>query len=274
MALRIEAQGRLIEAAQISHATYKNRPAPRGGIVSFTKASRRRLIKLFARLRSGFRGRKTFVTLTFSGTPKPAEAKAALKRLLMRWSRAYPKASAVWRMEFQDRGAVHFHLICFNLPYIPQFELQQIWTDCTGEDRSIVDIRKIKTMRGVMYYCSKYVAKLPGGAAATSLDCAPYQHDQTSESVGRFWGYWQKATIPFDICLRGLILNDGLERAWRRILQTRSGGKAGEWSSSGFLLMDRATDLLADLMHRGGWYESEYQNLKQDGTMPREACLL
>lgn len=274
MALRLMAQGRLIEAAQVSEATYKGRPAPRGFIVSFTKASRRRLIKLFARLNPKFRGRKTFVTLTFAGTPKPKEAKAALKRFLMRWSRAYPKASAVWRMEFQERGAVHFHLIAFNLPFIPQHLLQQVWTDCTGEDRSIVDIRRIKTMKGVMHYCSKYVAKLPGAEGATSLDCAPYQHDETSESVGRFWGYWQKENIPLGVILRGMILNGGLERAWRRILQTRSNGKAGEWSSSGFLLMDRALELFEDLMFKGGWYESEYQNLKRDGTIPRAACLV
>lgn len=199
----VEAQGAVLIARDgqrfTSHA--RRLSTKRGSIKRFTVASRRRLIELTARLSvSGVR--TVFLTLTFAGTPTAEQAKAAFKRFRMRLDRKYPKWSAVWRMEFQERGAIHFHLICFRLPFIAQAALQNLWQGCTREALSIVHIELISGgARQVMGYVSKYVAKLDRRESFTSLDKAPYPHDEREDSddPGRFWGTINRSKLPYAV---------------------------------------------------------------------------
>jgi len=117
----VEAQGGVLIVRDGQRFTSQTRrpSTKRGEIARFTMSSRRRLIELTARLRVGTI-RTSFLTLTFAGMPSAEQAKAAFKRFRSRLDRRFAKWSAVWRMEYQERGAIHFHLICFNLPYIPQ----------------------------------------------------------------------------------------------------------------------------------------------------------
>lgn len=58
-------------------------------------------------------------------------------------------------VEFQKRGAIHYHIGLFNLPYIDRIydKLAEIWT---AGSRTIVPI---KTPRGAIKYFSKYLIK-------------------------------------------------------------------------------------------------------------------
>jgi hypothetical protein len=166
----------------------------RGKVTTFSRASRLRLLDLFSRMNSD-NVRTTFLTLTFTGTPAPDSSKQALKRFLMRIRYNYPAASGVWRLEYQQRGAPHYHLIMFNLPYWPQHELQETWEECTREERSIVHIKLLHGgKRHIMSYVSKYVAK-----AGASLDYVTYQQIDDPESIGRQWGYINFEALPFAI---------------------------------------------------------------------------
>ncbi len=55
--------------------------------------------------------------------------------------------------EFQKRGAVHFHVIIFNLPYIDAKELAQIW------EQGFIKVNKIENVTNVGAYISKYLSK-------------------------------------------------------------------------------------------------------------------
>lgn len=193
MIATVSAQGQVYELRRSDVTTPLKPPhgGIRGVITGFSRASRRRLIDLTARLDTDG-VRKTFLTLTFSDIHTPEETKAALKRFTMRLRRAYPNFSAIWRSERQERGAIHFHLICFNLPYIPQKGLQSVWEDCTKEARSIIHIKLLNSSRAVMNYVSKYIAKQDDADAVfTSLDKPTYQH-----ATGRHWGYINKKALP------------------------------------------------------------------------------
>ncbi len=54
-------------------------------------------------------------------------------------------------VEFQKRGAIHYHIIFFNLPFIKT--IYKIW----NEGR--VDLRSVKNMKGLINYLSKYMVK-------------------------------------------------------------------------------------------------------------------
>jgi hypothetical protein len=143
-----------------------------------------------------------FLTLTFHGLPDAIEAKRALKAFLMRVRRKFPNASGIWRMEPQERGSWHFHLLFFNLPYWSQRQIQYAWECCTREDQSIVHVKLLRGgKRQAMYYVAKYMAQVEKHAVSpTSLDTAVYQHDQESDITddpGRFWGYINKKMLPF-----------------------------------------------------------------------------
>lgn len=163
---------------------------PRGNVTTFSSKSRLRMMRLVARLTPNW-PQATFVTLTFSGTPSPMAAKQALKRLKERLRRFKHNVSFLWRMEFQKRGAPHFHLIIWNFPYVPQRTFQSWWEACTGEHTSIVDLRRVRNRRQASAYVSKYLAK-----EDTSLDYAPYPH-AANDHTGRFWGVHNRAALPF-----------------------------------------------------------------------------
>lgn len=178
----------------------------RGTIGAFSDASRLRLLKLSASLDYNKASSTPiqFLTLTYHNKyPSPIETKKHIKNLFDRLRRrvGWAGASAIWRLEFQRRGAPHFHLMVFNAPYMLVRDYLKdsngryivddndspilsddcwlsIWRSITGDD-SITQIKNEKILhdgwRHVMSYVSKYTAKksdidsLP--AAPTHICC-------------------------------------------------------------------------------------------------------
>jgi hypothetical protein len=56
-------------------------------------------------------------------------------------------------IEFQKRGAIHYHCVMFNLPYIQNNKLREIWGN------GFVKINKIDNVDNVGAYVCKYIAK-------------------------------------------------------------------------------------------------------------------
>jgi len=199
----IEAQGSvLIVHDGVRLQSRRHNPAStRGTITRFTAESRRRLIEKMARLHvDGVR--TVFLTLTFSRVPRPDQAKAAFRRFEERIRRKFPKASAIWRMEPQERKAPHFHLLLFNFPYLPHKVISRVWRKCTRERRSFVWIKKIEGgKRQCMYYISKYVAKREAPREAPSLDPLAYLHVEGNWTgdPGRMWGVFNGHKLPFAV---------------------------------------------------------------------------
>lgn len=229
MALTVTAQGGVLVVGRDWRPTQlkAHHSTKRGSIRTFSRASRRRLIELLSRM-DITRVRTSFLTLTFAAAPTGDDAKRALKMFVMRLRRAYPEFSGVWRLEPQQRGAWHFHILAFNLPYIPQSDLQQSWSECTREKRSIVHVQLVRFgKRQLMSYASKYMAKMSDGS--TSLDERAYQHSPTEDernNPGRFWGYINRVKLPFaplrrvhihDVELEAQIFY--VERWWRASME-------------------------------------------------------
>lgn len=175
----------------------KNRPNPyagvkrdwtRGEITEFSVASRRRLMRMMAKIHKA--DLPQFVTLTY-----PAEWpedyriwKNHLRKFLKRLAYRFPNVAAFWKLEFQRRGAPHFHLLVWGLPRynLKQFIADQ-WYEVvgSGDEKHLLagtQISRIKSWRGVMAYAAKYLGKT---------------QDNHGLPVGRFWGIFNRAGIPW-----------------------------------------------------------------------------
>lgn len=156
-----------------------------------------------------------FITLTYGQNfPAPREAKRHLDNFIKRLRRKHDGLSGFWRLEFQKRGAPHFHLLLFNLPFIPKGEIAYHWGEIIGErymDTSSEDSRvpftRIELLQSHTHasrYVAKYVAKREGNGGfnvASYLTAeGEFIHPLTGEvskSVGRYWGVINKECIPF-----------------------------------------------------------------------------
>jgi len=263
MKCHFEAQGSLLVLKLLERKPRpNNKCSVRGRIKRFSANARRRLIRFMARMRMK-NCRATFITLTFKGYPTNAEAKRALHAFMSHLSRNFPQASACWRMEYQERGAIHFHLLCFNLPYWPQKALGEVWTRITRETASRVDIRLVRSRRGVMYYVSKYIAKVDAKGGKTSFIQVPYLHGYKKWRKGRFWGYHNKKHLPLGQKFEGVLVNDSLIKklsnaAWEII------GTETRYNSVSFhLFTDKAVSLWTRYIEKGGLTIDEWRNSRQ-----------
>lgn len=166
------------------------RGGKRGKIERFSLASRRRLMTLFASLdRTSLRRRPLFITLTY---PKkyPTDYrvyKADLHRFLVAFNRRYPHVPIIWRLEYQARGAPHYHLMVFTPWYIDYKWVAVAWYNATQKRDYLTlvsgtETRAIRSWRGVMSYASKYMSK----TGAPPDGCLP----------GRLWGVICREDLP------------------------------------------------------------------------------
>lgn len=149
-----------------------NQPAPKGGIrgqiKGFSRAARKRLLETIAKIRRD--DVTQFVTLTYPGeySPDPLRWKRDLATFIKRLKRAQPNCAGIWRLEFQKRGAPHFHIILYgtttNAKRLRQW-VSLAWYEIVGSG----DIRHknvgtrvdpIKSRRHAVNYASKYAAKI------------------------------------------------------------------------------------------------------------------
>jgi len=199
--IHLEVQGSLLAIAQKFERVA---PAPiigtRGTIKEFSQASRLRMMRKVARLEVE---NCTFLTLTYPARyPPPCEAKNNLRAFLERIRRRFPLSSAIWRLEFQRRGASHFHLLVFNMPYVPHEDIQRWWAEIVSEyvDDWLprVNLRYVSGKDGVMRYVAKYAAKLQA-SFGSYFSNGSYLHAVTGElsKLGRVWGVFNRDHLPY-----------------------------------------------------------------------------
>lgn len=94
-----------------------------------------------------------FLTLTFKENIKELEnANPFFNSFIKRIKRRYPNFKYVAVPEFQERGAVHYHLLC-NLPFVPVEEITFIWGN------GFAFLRKVDSVTNMGAYMSKYLSK-------------------------------------------------------------------------------------------------------------------
>jgi hypothetical protein len=156
----------------------------RGKITAFSARSRQRLrCKMASVCRKEL---PYFLTLTY-----PAEWtwdaelwKRHLKVFSQRFIRRFPTAGFIWKLEFQQRGAPHFHPFVWGIPEsegpraIIDF-ISEAWFEVvgSGDEKHFIAGTRVEKMRSVtaaIRYISGYASKT----------------DQTlvGKKVGRYWG--------------------------------------------------------------------------------------
>ena len=156
----------------------------RGSVTTFSAASRRRLIQCC--LKIDCEVPQTMVTLTYwQAWPDERGVQRDLKTVWDRIRRVHEGAWAVWRLELQERGAPHLHLITQS-EWGPS--IREAWLSVTsqreGNDREACRER-YGTHQGK-----------PGGFSAGYISkyCCK-QSDVTYR--GRTWGVLGRANVPW-----------------------------------------------------------------------------
>lgn len=145
----------------------------RGDITEFSKASRRRILRLVATLKRT--EISMFVTLTYPDDfeRNPRIVKTHLDKFFKRLLRKFPNAIILWRMEPKVRKsgvsageiAPHFHLLIWNVEYKKLREWIPLnWYEVvgSGDERHLdagTSVEPVKSSRGVMFYTAKYICK-------------------------------------------------------------------------------------------------------------------
>jgi hypothetical protein len=181
-------------------------------ITAFTKKSRRNFQTRLAQcvnLENGI-----FATLTYPAI-YPTDAavfKAHLDTLLKRLRRLYPACGGFWRLEFQQRGAPHYHLLVFGVPgNVKRFRqwLALAWYNVvsSGDEKHLragVQCDRIQNRAHAMRYATKYSLKLSTQDAVGSY--------------GRRWGQFgqldQSPICSVFMSYNGLIAFKRLAVAW------------------------------------------------------------
>jgi len=130
-----------------------------------TKQTLRRSINANAGNRNGEKDK--FFTLTYAENMTNLEQgskdfRSFIKRLNYKIYRKESGLKYVCVVEKQERGAVHYHVIFFNLPYIPVAELTDLW------GHGYTSINAIDEVDNVGAYVVKYMTKTIEGDASGS----------------------------------------------------------------------------------------------------------
>lgn len=155
----------------------------RGVITGFSAASRKRLIDLVNLWRNT--DDMVFVTLTYHNdwSEDWRDWKRQLDNFIKRLRYHYPDARGVWRLEYQKRGAPHFHLMIAGMPDLLQGIIKDVtewWGEIAHAESEYHGLyatkcERIQNRRKANYYVSKYVAKIEENAPE-------------NQAAGRMWG--------------------------------------------------------------------------------------
>lgn len=171
----------------------------RSDIQQFTAQSRARLIRTIASFGALV---PVFVTLTYGADyPTPKETKEHLRLWWRRIKAKHPHLFAVWKLEFQKRGAPHYHLLVYSQGKRPRIDkdfLKVSWWKATGREGLRTEIKKLRSHRGGVWYASKYLAKTEVYQPADQHNTSGQSEDalSSSDGPGRFWGILSRANVP------------------------------------------------------------------------------
>lgn len=189
-----KASGGLFVAVKCAKTTPRRyQGCVRGRIASFSPRSG---CRMRAYLRGCLADYGTMVTLTYPGY-FPSNGKAVkehLRRFLQEMRRLYEKKrppsefSAFWFLEFQARGAPHFHIFTNGQPckeWVASTWYRVVDSEDIRHYHAGTRVEQIRAGRaGTISYASKYAAKLEQKTVPAGY-----------ENVGRFWGVFGRRSV-------------------------------------------------------------------------------
>lgn len=214
----------------ISEDAREKRRAKRSKIIKFSDKSAKRLRHT---IRNSEDTWKVFITLTYPDDfpCDGKETKTHLNAFLQYLRRKEIKY--VWVLEFQARGAPHYHIIASD--FIPKEELANSWYQIVGSGdqkhlKAGTGIDWIKSKGQLYGYLSNYVKKLEQKTPPEGF-----------ENVGRFWGSsrrlltfvsYQKIGFYYDLSGTTRLI-----RRWNKA-RLRQFGIKWKWKGKGFTALD------------------------------------
>lgn len=185
----------------------------RGTINGFSRRSRSRLLQTLAKVKR--HALPLFVTLTYHDDyPGNFEIyKYHLHHFFIKFFRSFPKAGAIWKLEYQKRGAPHYHLLVWGVSLDDlQSWVPGAWADIVAPGDGLLlrwhsgdlgnghCVQSIHTWKGVKSYASKYFIK---------------QYELAEGGTGRVWGV--RGQVPFAEVI-SLQIDVRAALAWKRAI--------------------------------------------------------
>lgn len=199
----------LVETEPLEKRVQHKGGGPRGKVVGFSPASRRRMLRSVGKVRRKVIVEGLFVTLTYPDIMRDGrKAKRDLRALEKRVCRAYPGVAGIWKMELQERGAIHFHLLILGVSFIPYEWLARVWFEIVGSgnpDHLVAgsQVDRVKSYRHAMAYVSKYLGKVE------------VESWEGIEQQGRIWGIFGEFDSFLGQVIEWVVDRVGLARVWR-----------------------------------------------------------
>lgn len=249
--LEIAVKGRFARVRFRKPERGQRREWRRGKVQAFSARSRSRLLQSFAKTQQECYGETAlFVTLTYHHEwgDVPCLWKDDLEEWFRRVKRDYPRAWGYWRLEFQYRGAPHYHLLLFNVPEAAKTDIKRHWLDvaeacCEWCHLYMVKVDLLKEWAQVGRYCSKYVAK---------------KEEYIPEHPGRFWGIVGREERAERVL--AVEVSEGeafrMRRIFKRLIRAAhgyhkpGGSRSGVWVSCSNETAKRALDWAASALER------------------------
>lgn len=177
----------VIAPAQDAYAQFPQ-PGRKKAISSFSNKSRLNLMKRLSTIhrKAEFRA----ITLTYKDNVNDkGQYKKDLHAFLQRLRIDHPRIGAIWKLEFQKRGAAHFHLIVFG-GWIDYRWIASTWDRIAGNEfgnshSTSTRIEYPENATNATRYMLSYLEKRPDA-----------EH-LAREFTGRIWGIHNRSTIPF-----------------------------------------------------------------------------
>lgn len=180
-------------------------------------------------------GKTCMLTMTYPGdwlvvAPDGAAVKRHLDRFRKRYTRKYGVMRCVWKLEFQRRGAPHFHLFTT----VPEGVSTKDFRDWVAEAWSVVvnhpdpvqraaglaagtavdlyEASKMSDPKRVAVYFTKH-----GLLAGKDYQNNPPAEWEGTGSVGRFWGRWKldAVEVPVEVGPAEALLLSRFLRRWQ-----------------------------------------------------------
>jgi hypothetical protein len=187
----IEVYANDVVVKRFGHKTKVN-PEKRQKVKEFSLPARKRLAFVAANTKVDFR---SMITLTYPAIyPHDGRLVKRDRKVFLQWLCARcPDCSYLWFIEFQRRGAPHFHILFTEqiggLPAYRKFQMEvsEAWNRIVKGDidhlRAGTRTERLRTPEGGRHYAVKYAIKMRQKLVPAAF-----------ENVGRFYGYSRDVT--------------------------------------------------------------------------------
>jgi hypothetical protein len=173
--------------------------ATRGRVSGLSPKSRKNLMRKCGCAKTTQTEKAKFVSLTYHANwpADPVIWKQQLKAFEKRLRRRWPRAAFFWRLEPQERGAPHFHLIVYNVPYLPYQRVAEWWAEIIGASddewqiKAGTEVRRVKSQGQAVGYVAKYCAK------SEEHEFREWDFGPVISFTGRLWGVVGARFIPW-----------------------------------------------------------------------------